>query len=383
MPTPRKLTAVQERDACLAYLCAVDREYVAKHWHVSYYLVRDLILRERSLDWGDPLAELYRKTDQRDRERNALHLILAFNDAGDLPHMDLIDREREKTVYDVVKSQIYNPRRDAIIQQTSLNRYLHADITGLDLLLSDVNPAWRTPEGIIDPLLIARLRQEYGSSHPCSMDEVCEELTSHVLGKVKQGALAMTTKKSKFVGEVLGTLLPRHEQVLSLSYGLSGKQNTLEEIGEVLEVTRERVRKIQEIALNELRSYHRSKKLGYVAGLVTDAEVEEYLVGIWKEETKERLYLELRPAIEAELRASGAAATVRIPPGPEYAHKPLAELGLIEPVLRRLQGGSIKNIGDLCTKKERELLKIHQFGRKSLREVKEQLARKGLSLAGE
>jgi len=37
----------------------------------------------------------------------------------------------------------------------------------------------------------------------------------------------------------------------------------------------------------------------------------------------------------------------------------------------------------LCTKKGRELLKIHQFGRKSLREVKEQLARKGLSLAGE
>ncbi len=62
--------------------------------------------------------------------------------------------------------------------------------------------------------------------------------------------------------EVLGTLAPREEMVLRLRFGLvDGKARTLEEVGGVFNVTRERIRQIEAKALRKLRHPSRSKKL--------------------------------------------------------------------------------------------------------------------------
>ncbi len=62
--------------------------------------------------------------------------------------------------------------------------------------------------------------------------------------------------------EVLDTLTPRETRVLKLRYGLEGgRSHTLEEVGQVFDVTRERIRQIEAKALRKLRHPSRSKKL--------------------------------------------------------------------------------------------------------------------------
>lgn len=62
--------------------------------------------------------------------------------------------------------------------------------------------------------------------------------------------------------EVLNTLTPREEKVLRLRFGLDdGRARTLEEVGQIFNVTRERIRQIEAKALRKLRHPSRSKKL--------------------------------------------------------------------------------------------------------------------------
>lgn len=62
--------------------------------------------------------------------------------------------------------------------------------------------------------------------------------------------------------EALDTLLPRERKVLMMRYGMEdGKSKTLEQVGDNLHVTRERIRQIETNALRKLRHHSRAKKL--------------------------------------------------------------------------------------------------------------------------
>ena len=57
------------------------------------------------------------------------------------------------------------------------------------------------------------------------------------------------------VGKMMDVLRPREQQVLALRFGLGGKARlSLSQVGKVLEVSKERVRQIQDRALEKLRS---------------------------------------------------------------------------------------------------------------------------------
>ena len=66
--------------------------------------------------------------------------------------------------------------------------------------------------------------------------------------------------------KILGTLSERERQVLELRYGLNGEQpRTLDEVGRTFQVTRERIRQIENQSLKKLRALADSQKLRGVA----------------------------------------------------------------------------------------------------------------------
>ena len=66
----------------------------------------------------------------------------------------------------------------------------------------------------------------------------------------------------KEIERALATLSPREASIIRLYFGLNGKHpHTLEEIGEELDLTRERVRQIKEKAIKRLKQTTRSKVL--------------------------------------------------------------------------------------------------------------------------
>jgi RNA polymerase primary sigma factor len=64
------------------------------------------------------------------------------------------------------------------------------------------------------------------------------------------------------LAEALADLTPREQQILRMRFGIGGAtDHTLEEVGKVFGVTRERIRQIEAKALEKLRHPTRARKL--------------------------------------------------------------------------------------------------------------------------
>ncbi len=107
------------------------------------------------------------------------------------------------------------------------------------------------------------------SMDPLSLETpIGEEEDSH-LGDFVQDKTSLSPEEYAInevlkdeIAEVLLTLTEREEQVLKLRFGLEdGTCRTLEEVGTIFGVTRERIRQIEAKALRKLRHPSRSKKL--------------------------------------------------------------------------------------------------------------------------
>jgi len=67
---------------------------------------------------------------------------------------------------------------------------------------------------------------------------------------------------SKGITEILPLLNEREIEVLTLRYGLDGSEpQTLEEVGKLYDITRERIRQIESKALKKLRKSHQTKRI--------------------------------------------------------------------------------------------------------------------------
>lgn len=98
---------------------------------------------------------------------------------------------------------------------------------------------------------------------PLTQDEdgnLYDVLLSHDSPPPDRGLLNDSLRKE--IERALATLTPREANIIRLYFGLNGKHpHTLEEIGEVFDLTRERVRQIKEKAIKRLKQTTRSKIL--------------------------------------------------------------------------------------------------------------------------
>ena len=81
-------------------------------------------------------------------------------------------------------------------------------------------------------------------------------------GTISPERMAGRTLLKKQVDDILQTLTPREERVIRLRFGIDdGYHRTLEEVGNIFSVTRERIRQIEDKALRKLRHPTRSSVL--------------------------------------------------------------------------------------------------------------------------
>ena len=107
------------------------------------------------------------------------------------------------------------------------------------------------------------------SQEPVSLETpIGEEEDSHLGDFIQDDNVPVPAEAAAFtllreqLGEVLETLTEREQKVLELRFGLKdGRARTLEEVGRVFKVTRERIRQIEAKALRKLRHPSRSRKL--------------------------------------------------------------------------------------------------------------------------
>ena len=129
-----------------------------------------------------------------------------------------------------------------------------------------------TDEEIAEKLgiTVEKVREVYKiSQDPVSLETpIGEEDDSHLgdfirdertMGPEEYATIAMLKEELR---GVLATLTDREEKVLRLRFGLDdGQCRTLEEVGQIFGVTRERIRQIEAKALRKLRHPSRSRKL--------------------------------------------------------------------------------------------------------------------------
>jgi RNA polymerase sigma factor (sigma-70 family) len=89
-----------------------------------------------------------------------------------------------------------------------------------------------------------------------TINEVSPVIVDNCLEELKRQNL------KEVVTKILSSLQPREERVLRLRFGINlNKDYTLEEVGKIINVNRERVRQIEAKALRKLKHPSRSKEL--------------------------------------------------------------------------------------------------------------------------
>jgi RNA polymerase primary sigma factor len=104
---------------------------------------------------------------------------------------------------------------------------------------------------------------------PISLETPLGDDEQNTLGDLVEDELAPSTVEAAIranLGEltckVLATLTPREEQILRMRFGIGQNHDcTLEEVGKLFAVTRERIRQIEAKALCKLRETGRSRDL--------------------------------------------------------------------------------------------------------------------------
>jgi RNA polymerase primary sigma factor len=125
----------------------------------------------------------------------------------------------------------------------------------LDMKASEVTRVWRIAHKTVS------IDAPIGSEEDSSLGDLLHD------GSAPSPAeIAIANDTAERTREVLQRLTPREEKVLRMRFGIGERaEHTLEEVGQLFEVTRERIRQIQAKAIDKLRQPSRSRALESLA----------------------------------------------------------------------------------------------------------------------
>ncbi len=229
-------------------------------------------------------------------------------------------------------------------------------------LVCEVQNGQTEPSGPKDPLILTIIDVDW------MRERVLPVLTPERLAPLKEFVRTVVEPKP---GEAEKGLNERESRVIILRYGLDGEPpQTLEEAGATLLVTRERVRQSEVKALRKLR--HCRQALAPL-GPYGNAAPERLQI-----RDLERRVRDLTERLVAITTDVSKLADIDFPV--ETFGRRCDELDLSVRTANCLENARIELIGQLVQYSEAELLKVKNFGRKSLNEIKEILHEMGLSL---
>ena len=231
------------------------------------------------------------------------------------------------------------------------------------------------PEENHDPL---RYWQQYlcgvadeSITAPCSRGEMEKDLAYRFSAEHRAGIMPVWPDEVKDVMDlVLRSLTPREEMVLRMQFGLGRPKLTLREIGSHFFVTPARIKDISAKARRKLLVSHRRKAFAIVVNPIG---------GSVERELKRRRLLE-----EDKRRRDELIKIAESGDPDEFFGRLLRRVDEWDMSIRTrhcLEWANITYVGQLVQMRDFDLLKVKNFGRKSLKEVKELLAEMGLHLS--
>ncbi len=121
-------------------------------------------------------------------------------------------------------------------------------------MIEIINKLNRTSRTLVQPI---SLETPIGEEEDSRLEDFIEDKET-----ISPQDAAISSNMTKQIQRVLSTLNQREEKILRMRFGIGEKQDyTLEEVGQDFELTRERIRQIEEGALRKLRHSSRADKL--------------------------------------------------------------------------------------------------------------------------
>lgn len=170
----------------------------------------------------------------------------------------------------------------------------------------------------------------------------------------------------EIIEEQLYTVPSQYERVLRMRFGLREPKMTMVQIGRIFDLSRERIRQLEKKGLEYLRHPTRSSHLKFLISPLSETlrsvfsqkEAREKIVSRLSSLPQENPDTDMIPILMQTI--DDLRLSIR-------AYNALVEMGLYY-------------LGELVQKDPGEMLKIRNFGRKSLGEIRQQLGKLGLSL---